>query len=38
MEESKLCALIEERKGELLCLLSALIKINSESYGKYGNE
>ena len=38
MEESKLCSLIEERKEELFCLLSELIKINSESYGEYGKE
>ncbi|MBE7036277.1 MAG: M20 family metallopeptidase [Ruminococcaceae bacterium] len=38
MEQATLCALIEERKGELFSLLSELIKINSESFNSYGNE
>jgi len=38
MEISKLCNMIEERKDELFSLLSTLIKINSESFGEYGNE
>ena len=32
MNISKLCDMIEERKGELFTLLSTLVKINSESY------
>jgi len=38
MKISELCNLIEEREDELFSLLSNLIKINSESFGEYGNE
>ena len=38
MEISKISNIIETRKGELFNLLSELIKINSESFGSYGNE
>ena len=38
MNTKELCTLIEERKEELFELLSSLIKINSESFGEYGNE
>ena len=38
MEAKRLHALIEERKDELFSLLSSLVKINSESFGTYGNE
>ncbi len=38
MEKTKLLSLIDERADELYSLLSSLIKINSESFGSYGNE
>ena len=38
MEKSKLLSLIEDKKDELFCLLSELIKINSENFVTYGNE
>lgn len=38
MEINTICKLIEERKDELFDMLSNLIKINSESFGEYGNE
>ncbi len=38
MEKSKLMCLIEDKKDELFCLLSELIKINSENFVTYGNE
>ncbi|MBE7052295.1 MAG: M20 family metallopeptidase [Ruminococcaceae bacterium] len=38
MNITKLCNMIDERKDELFSLLSDLIKINSESFGSYGNE
>ena len=38
MNISKLCDMIEERKGELFTLLSTLVKINSESFGTHGKE
>ena len=38
MEISKISNIIENRKEELFNLLSELIKINSESFGSYGNE
>lgn len=38
MQTSDICTLIDERKTELFRLLSDLIKINSESFGEYGNE
>ena len=38
MGESKVISLIEEKKNELFCLLSELIKINSENFVTYGNE
>lgn len=38
MERSKVYSLIEEKKEELFCLLSELIKINSENFGTNGNE
>ena len=38
MNINTLCDLIEARKGELFDLLSALIRINSESFGTHGNE
>ncbi len=36
--QQKIFKLIEERKDELFSLLSSLVKINSESFGSYGNE
>ena len=36
--QEKIFKLIEERKDELFSLLSSLVKINSESFGSYGNE
>ncbi len=36
--QQKILNLIEERKDELFSLLSSLVKINSESFGSYGNE
>ena len=36
--QQKVLNLIEERKDELFSLLSDLVKINSESFGSYGNE
>ena len=38
MEIKKICELIDERKNELFELLLSLIRINSESYGEFGNE
>lgn len=38
MKIYELCDLIEKRQDELFDLLSSLIKINSESFGEYGNE
>ena len=38
MHISELCERIDDRKDELFELLSALIKINSESWGNRGNE
>ena len=38
MEINHLCNLIDNRKEELFDLLSELVKINSESFGAYGNE
>lgn len=38
MEERVLYSIIEEKKDELFCLLSDLIKINSENFMSYGNE
>lgn len=38
MNISELCERIDDRKDELYELLSALIKINSESWGNRGNE
>ena len=36
--QQRILNLIEERKDELFSLLSDLVKINSESFGSYGNE
>ncbi len=38
MNIENICNLIDERKDELFNLLSELVKINSESFGDYGNE
>lgn len=38
MTEKLLFDLIDKRKEELLALLSSLLRINSESFGSYGNE
>lgn len=38
MEIKEICKKVEERKEDLFEMLSALIKINSESFGDYGNE
>ena len=38
MDIKTLNGLIDERKNELFELLSELVKINSESFGDYGNE
>lgn len=38
MDIKRICNLIEERKQELFDLLCSLIRINSESFGEYGNE
>ena len=38
MDIKSICSIIEQRQDELFELLSSLIKINSESFGSYGNE
>lgn len=38
MTAKEFCKIIDERQSELYELLSSLIKINSESFGSYGNE
>lgn len=38
MDIKSICNLIDERKDELFDLLCRLIRINSESFGDYGNE
>lgn len=38
MDANMLCDLIDDRKEELFSLLGELIRINSESFGDYGNE
>ena len=38
MEIKKVCNKIDERKEELFELLCSLVKINSESFGDFGNE
>lgn len=38
MDIKRICRLVEERKDELFELLCSLIKINSETFGSYGNE
>lgn len=38
MNEKEIFGLIDERKEELFKLLSEMVKINSESFGDYGNE
>ena len=38
MNEKEIFGLIDERREELFQLLSEMVKINSESFGSYGNE
>ncbi|MBR5586858.1 MAG: M20 family metallopeptidase [Clostridia bacterium] len=38
MDIKQICSLVDDRKEELFELLSSLVRINSESFGSYGNE